>query len=88
MQKVAKREHDLIQIRTCDHCGKQFIILVSDHKYGYSIRKHRHNACWVFCSYNCMREFEKPIIAKEQAAMAKKFAIAERDERLKRIVYL
>lgn len=88
MRKVAKREHDLIQIRKCDQCGKKFATLVSDYQYGYSIRKRRHNACWVFCSYTCMRAFERPIIEKRQAAMAKKFATSERDERLRRVVYL
>ena len=43
--------------RKCPVCGKKF---ESGRKYAYK-REHRHNNFYYFCSWHCLREYEKKV---------------------------
>lgn len=80
LNKVTGKEHDLVRIRQCDQCGCRFVSLVSDSIYGWAIKPDSRKPRLIFCSYRCMRAYEKPIIKKEQARMAAKFAAAAMED--------
>lgn len=48
------RAFDLYK-RKCPVCGKRF---ESGKQYAYK-REHRHNNFYYFCSWHCLREYEK-----------------------------
>lgn len=85
MQKIGT-EHELVFHHVCGYCKRHFSMTVPKDEYGWAIRTNRR--VHVFCSYSCLRKYEKRLYAKDQEETAKSFEDAKNDEKLKRKVYL
>lgn len=68
----------MIHVRKCRQCGKEFYVPAYIQEYGYTARERGHTVS--FCTYSCMREYEKPIIKKQKRKMAIEFARAMHEE--------
>lgn len=66
------RDNSLFVPCTCYKCGIHFF-RIRNAGYGYLVDGH------IFCSYHCMREYERPRMEKHRQIMARKMAIAERE---------
>ena len=80
MKKMRIAE-DLVRIRKCHTCGNKFPMIVPANEYGYAIRK-SEGLILVFCSYQCMRKYEAPILEKKHAETVKQFELSRMDEYL------
>lgn len=61
---------DILILQTCPVCGRKFY-KIHNGVWGWKIKRK------IFCSYHCMREYEKPILEKKDAAMRRKIEKAE-----------
>lgn len=58
-----------VRLSTCKQCKKKFPITCAPDAYGWGLQ----NGKYVFCSYSCMRAFERPKLKKYQERINKAF---------------
>ena len=61
---------DIVRMYTCTQCKRHFPMSCTADIYGWQLQdagKH------VFCSYSCMRAYERPLMEKRQKRITKAF---------------
>ena len=81
--KINCGEHELVRYRACSQCGKVFPIYCEFSNYGYSLEWGRK----IFCSYRCMRAYERPRLEKANEKKTGQFDQAANDEKKGSKVY-
>ena len=66
----------VFHVHTCKTCKRKFTMICRVDKYGWEVT--RNNTRYLFCSYSCMRKYEKSYLEKIRLKKEREFDLAAR----------